>query len=294
MAPLLVLLVGELTSPLKPHVEAALPAAFVAPLPEVSTGSDAPPGRNVVWVTMTSPDEVVLTLHTARIPGDLRRELRFNKSDSPAARGKTIAFALSVLAKEREADLAALPPEPGPPPPVAPAPPAEKVWEIEARGVGTLSVGEGALGGGGQVLAHRLLPFGLSTGLGVELNASGAKETQLTQGGAWAEVNLRFVGPIIVPRLSLGVGAMVNVLVGKQNVMSTVWLPLFRIAVDATWRFFEGHGITLGLASHLTTAGLPVGTTNGTGMGMGMGNTKNMGTLGPLWMRVELGYSLAL
>jgi hypothetical protein len=295
VAPLFILLVGELTSPLKPHLEAALPAAFVAPLPEVSTGPDAPAGRNVAFVTATTPNEVVLTLHTARIPGDLRRELRFTKTDAPAARAKTIAFSLAVLAKEREAALAALPPEnPPPPPPVVAPPPPEPAWELEARGLGTLSIGEGAVGGGGQLLAHRLLPFGLSTGLGVELTSSGAKDTQLAQGGAWAEVNLRFIGPLIVPRLSLGVGAMVNVLT-RANTMQSLWLPLFRIAVDATWRFFQGHGVTLGLSSHFTTAGLPVGNPSmGMGMGMGNGNQQNGGTLGPLWMRVELGYSLAL
>ncbi|MBL8909673.1 MAG: hypothetical protein JNM17_03110 [Archangium sp.] len=286
MGLLLILLVGDLTAPLKPHLEAAVPAAFAAPRPEVAVGSEAPAGRTVAWVTATGPDDVVLTLHTARIPGDLRRELHFSASDKPATRAKSIAFALAVLAKEREDALAPLPPEQPPPPGVV-----ERVWEIEARGVGSLSIGEGALGGGGQILAHRLFPFGLSAGVGFELNGSGAKNTSLTQGSGWVEVNLRFGGPLIVPRLTLGAGAMINVL-SREKETTTVWLPLFRIAVDATWRFFEGHGLTLGLSSHLTTATLPIGTTNmGMGMGMGGGNT---GALGPLWVRAELGYSLAL
>jgi hypothetical protein len=292
VGPLLILLVGELTSPLQPHLAAALPAAFTAPLPELSIGSDAPPGRTVAWVTMTGADDVVLTLHTARIPGDLRRELRFAKSDQLPARARAIAFSLSVLVKEREAALAALPPEPTPAPPNAPAPvtpppPPEPVWELEARGVGTLSLGEGAPGGGGQLVAHRLLPFGLSTGLGVELSGSGAKSTELTQGALWAEVNLRFAALTIVPRLTLGVGAMVNVL-SQAKTMSTVWLPVFRVGADATWRFLGGHGVTLGLSSHFTTTGLTIGRTNS-----GNGNGNQEGTLGPVWMRAELGYSFA-
>lgn len=288
MGLLLILLVGELTAPLKPHLEAAVPSAFTAPVPEVAVGSEAPAGRTVAWVTATGPDDIVLTLHTARIAGDLRRELHFSSSDKPATRAKTIAFALSVLAKERESALAQLPAETTAPLP--PPAPKELSWEIEARGVGSLSIGEGAVGGGGQLLAHRLFPWGLSAGVGFELNGSGAKDTSLTQGGGWVEVNLRFVGPTIVPRLTLGAGAMINVL-AREKLSTIVWLPVFRIAVDATWRFFEGHGITLGLSSHVTTATLPVGGNNGMGMGMGMGN---VGALGPLWVRAELGYSLAL
>ena len=171
MGLLLILLVGDVTAPLKPQREAALPAAFAAPVPEVALGSQAPAGRTVAWVTATGADDVVLTLHTARIAGDLRRELHFTAKDKPAERARTIAFALSVLVKEREAALAALPPEQPKQQEALPA--TQRAWEFEARAVGSLSIGEGALGGGGQVLAHRLFPWGLSVGAGVELTGAG-------------------------------------------------------------------------------------------------------------------------
>lgn len=286
MGLLLILLVGDLTAPLAPPLQTALPAAFGEPTPEVALGTEAPAGRDVAWVSASGPHDYVLTLHTARIPGDLRRELHFAPKDKPADRARAIAFALSVLVKERAAALAQLPREPEPTP--APMTVVQRLWELEARGVFTLSIGEGALGGGGQLVAHRRLPYGLSVGLGGELNGSGAKDTSLTQGAAWAEVNLRFEGPLIVPRLTLGVGALANIVTTNRDA-TTLWLPLFRVAVDATWRFFEGHGLSLGLSSHFTTASLPVGGNSGMGMGQG-----NQGALGPLWLRVELGYSLAL
>jgi hypothetical protein len=241
----------------------------------VALGVEAPPGRTVAWVTAQERDVVVLTLHTARIPGDLRRELRFEASDALPDRAQALVFALAQLAREREAALAALGPEPA----------RERAWEVEARGLASLAIGEGALGGGGNIVAHRLLPFGLSAGLGVELNGSSARGTGVTQGGAWAEANLRFTGLPVAPRLTLGVGAMLNVL-SRAASTETMWLPLFRAAVDATWRFFEGHGLTLGLSTHFSTRTLPLGG------GMGMGASSS--SLGPLWLRVELGYSLSL
>ena len=93
-AALLIVLVGELTAPLKPHLEQALPAAFEE---RVALVAEAPPGRDVVWVTAPTRDDVVLTLHIAKEPGDLRRELKFSRSDPLPARGRAVAFAIASM-----------------------------------------------------------------------------------------------------------------------------------------------------------------------------------------------------
>lgn len=274
-APLLILLVGELTAPLQPHLEAALPGAFRDGVPEVGRGAEAPAGRTVAWVTQAMADEVVLTLHTARVPGDLRRELRFMPTDGLPERARTLAFSLAVMVQEREAALA--PREVTPAEVPAPEPPH---WAFSVRGLALIGVPSGAPGGGGLLEGQRLLPGGLGLGVGAELSASSSRGVELVQPALWAQVSLRLGQRAVVPRLALGAGAMASIIT-RGGGTQTVWQPLFRAAADFTWRFWGHHGLCAGFSSHLATASIPVG---------GGGNV----AVGPMWVRLELGYVVDL
>jgi hypothetical protein len=272
-APLLILLVGELTAPYKPGLVASLPTVFPGEVPEVALGTQAPPGRNVAWVRQPSKDEVELTLHTAYVSGDLRRTLHFSAADPTNERARTIAFTLSVMAEERKADLAKFAVDSAAPPAPVVEPPS---WSLSVRGLGVVGIAGPQLGGGALVEGHRLLPWRLSVGLGVEV-AGSAGRTALTQPAAWAAVSLRLGEGVLEPRLSLGGGAVASVS-SKGNVTQTLWSPLFRAAVDFTWRFAGRHGLVFGLATHLSSVVPLIMGANG-------------GDVGPMWARLELGYA---
>lgn len=287
---LLVLLVGELSAPLRPHLERALPSAFPEQTPEVRLGTDAPPGRTVAWVTVRDT-EVELVLHTARIPGDLRRTLKFSPSDSKQERAQTIAFGLALLVKEREAALATQPPPP-PPEPVtpAPAPTPPQLWSFGASGVFSIDTGSAAAGGGLFVTGHRVLVrpsiFTLDVGVALDFTAQATvRNTSLSAPAAWADVRLGVGDLRVVPRLAVGAGITL-LLASKSNVDTVTPQPLFRTALEIEVKLVGPHRLTGGVATHFTTSGVSVTSGNGNG------NGNNSSRLGPVWVRGELGYSV--
>ncbi|MGV3619365.1 MAG: hypothetical protein ACO1OB_01035 [Archangium sp.] len=285
---LLVLLVGELSAPLRPHLERALPAAFPDQTPEVRLGTDAPAGRTVAWVTVRN-GEVELVLHTARVPGDLRRTLKFAPSDSRDERAKTIAFGLALLVKEREAALATTAPAPA-------AAPVEKevgphLWSFGASGVFVGDTGSGAVGGGVSVDGHRVLVrpaiFTVDLGLSLDFTAqTEVRNTSLSAPAAWVDARLAFGDLRVVPRLGVGAGA--TLLLTSRGSLTPQ--PLFRTALELDVKLVGPHRITGGIATHFTTSGISV--TSGNGNGNGNGNANNTSLLGPVWVRGELGYSV--
>ena len=111
-------------------------------------GLSAPPGRTVAWVTPQAGGlEIEVVLHTARIPGDLRRVLRFTAEDAARDRAKAAAFTLAAMVRERDADLKALE-TPRPEVVTLPAPPAQTPWLLEASAVLGFNVPNVHAGGG--------------------------------------------------------------------------------------------------------------------------------------------------
>lgn len=296
-AALLIVLVGELTAPLKPHLEQALPGAFDE---RVEVVAEAPPGRDVVWVTAPTREDVVLTLHIAKEPGDLRRELKFSKSDPLPARGRAVAFAIASMRAERTpkkpmavAEPESLPPPPPPAEPIAPAP--ESHWLLSARGFGAIALPKVAWQGGGLLEAQYLFPFHLAAGVGASLSGGSLDKASWLQPAMWVSGSVRFDTGAWIPRLSVGVGAVASLISGASP--SSTWLPYFRAAADITWRFARPHGLMLGVAGNFTTNALTLvpatvpGNGNGNGNGNANGNARTDAVmLGPAWVAVELGY----
>ncbi|PZR17579.1 MAG: hypothetical protein DI536_04500 [Archangium gephyra] len=293
----LVLLVGELSAPLRPHLERALPSAFPQQTPEVRLGAQAPPGRTVAWVTVRD-SEVELVLHTARVPGDLRRTLKFAPSDTPSGRAQTIAFGLALLVREREAALTATAPPVATEPKVEPelvpvAPPAPADWSFAVAGLFSFDTNASVPGGGAFINGHRVLArpliFTVDVGLSLEFTAQAAvQNASLSAPAAWADVRLGLGDLRVVPRI--GVGAGVTVLLLSSAVTPQ---PLFRTALELEVKLGGPHRLVGGLAAHFTTSPLTVTTSNGNGNGKGKGNMPSTSQLGPVWVRCELGYAVA-
>ncbi len=303
-AAILVLLVGELSAPLKPALERALPVAFVDQPTEVALGTQAPPGRTVAWVTV-KPDEVELLLHTARVPGDLRRVLRFSPADAEAERARTIAFGLALLVKERALAMDQTAPDAGQPtadagePTPVVAPLAD--WSASVRGVLSVDPIAGAPGGGATLSAHRVVarpgPLALDVGLGVGLSGDGLlRNAAPLIPAAWASARLAVGAQRLVPRLELGVGAQWLVISRDGALVSVTTQPLFRAALELEVHLVGPHRVVVGASTHATTSSVEVppptnGNPNGNPNG-GNGNG-NVTTRGPLWVRAELGYVVA-
>lgn len=289
---LLVLLVGELTAPFRVELERALPAAFPAATPEVVIGAQAPPGRTVAWVTLSGRD-AELVLHTARIPGDLRRVLRFSERDSLKERAKTVAFTLAAMVDEREAALRALAPSPAtdagvpepPPHEIAAdagvvAPPAE-TWRLAAAGFATLDLPGAAPGGGASVSAHYFFRDWLAAGLGADFaGVSGARSTRALFPSIWVEALARPGSTRARPLFALGAGLSV-LLVSRASQELTAPRPLFRALLGVDVKLTGPHHVSGGVALHLTPGAVSVGSG-------GSGSTTEVG---PAWLRFELGYA---
>ncbi len=283
-AALLIVLVGELTAPLKPHLVESLPTAFEE---KVEVVAEAPPGRDVVWVTAPTRDEVVLTLHLAGEQGDLRRELKFSRSDPQPARGRAVAYAIASMRTERK-------PSKAPPParaveaPAPVPPPRVSHWFLSARGAGAIMLPLGAGQGGALVEAQYLFPLHLAAGLGTSFSGGSTELLSWLQPAFWASGSVRFDTGALVPRVSVGVGAVASTITTSATT-STAWQPYFRAAADLTWRFARPHGLIVGVAANFTTASLAF-TIKGN-HGNGKGNTKTV-TFGPAWLALELGYAV--
>lgn len=271
---LLVLLVGELLAPFEADFRQALPHAFPDAVPEVGMGPTAPPGRNVAWVTVQAGGQVELVLHTARVPGDLRRVLRFAAEDAPKDRAKAAAFTLAAMVRERDADLRAL---------EAPAARlSERPWRLDLSLLGGLDLPGGRLGGGGGARLRREALSWLALGVGAEVAAFQGPGSLLLAPSLWAETA---VAPVR-GRFTLWAvaGGGVNALVlSREGREVTSWQPLLRLAVEGHLALGARHGLRVAVSGHLVPSRLTVQV-----------GTVTAGTAGPAWIRPEIGYFVEL
>lgn len=273
---LLVLLVGDLLTPFQGDFRAALPQAFPEGVPEVGLGLAAPAGRTVAWVTVQAGGlEVEVVLHTARIPGDLRRVLRFTAQSAMSDRARAAAFTLAAMMRERDADLKALEPPREVQPP---APGAALPWRLEASLHGGLDPLHLNAGAGLGLRVHREVTSWLQLGAGVEVGLFSAPATTLVQPAFVVEANVPLLRGAFSLAAFLGGGVAAPVLL-RDELNITTWLPLLRVGAEGRLRLGAHHGLRFALAGHFVSRTLSVR--------VGMAE---VGSVGPAWVRPEIGY----
>ena len=274
---LLVLLVGELLTPFQGDFRAALPPAFPEGVPEVGLGTSAPAGRTVAWITVLGAGlEVEVVLHTARIPGDLRRVLRFTNDDAPRDRAKAAAFTLAAMVRERDADLKAL--EPPRAQLDAPAPPTTP-WLLDASVLVGFDLPGIHAGAGPGVRLRRELTSWLQLGAGVEVGFFSTPATLLIQPALFAELAVPLTRGTLSTSAVLGAGVAAPIL-SREGLSVTTWLPLLRVAAEGRFALGPHHGFRLAISGHFVTGRLEVR----------VGNKPIDQPVGPAWLRPEIGY----
>lgn len=276
---LLVLLVGEMLSPFPAELKQALPRAFPGAVPEIGIGPSAPPGRNVAWLSL-SPDgqQLDIVLHTARVPGDLRRTLRFGSDDSMTDRARAAAFTLAAMVRQRDEDLRAL--QPQAPPPLEAGPPRR--WTFDLSGFFALDVPAANAGGGGSVRLRRELSPLLSLGALVDVGATTAPSSALVVPSLAAELALGTRGEHLGGAFVVGGGVSAPVLI-RDGVALTTWLPLVRVALEGRLWLGPQHGLRAAVAGHFVPFRLAV-----------QAGDQVLGLVGPAWIRPEIGYFVEL
>lgn len=273
---LLVLLVGEFLTPFQADFREALPHAFPEGVPEVGLGLSAPAGRTVAWVTLQAGGlEIEVVLHTARIPGDLRRVLRFTAEDATRDRAKAAAFTLAAMVRERDADLKALE---APRPDVVTPALLPTPWLLEASLLLGFNIPNVDAGGGLRVAMRRELASWLQLGVGVEVGVFGTPAATLVQPALYLEAAVPLLrGPFTVSAV-VGGGVAGPVLI-RGNLNLTTWLPLLRLAAEGRLLMGAHHGFRFAISAHVVSNSLSVQ----------VGETNQAG-VGPAWIRPEVGY----
>lgn len=276
---LLVLLVGEMLTPFQGDFRNALPHAFPEGVPEVGVGISAPPGRTVAWVTLRDGGlEIEVVLHTARIPGDLRRVLRFTAEDAPADRARAAAFTLAAMVRERDSDLQALEPPPAPVVPPAPEPPP--LWIAHASLLAGFDL-PSFHGGAGLGLGLRREVFTwLQLGAGVEVGVFSTQAATLVQPAFFAELAVPLSRGRFSSAAVLGAGVAAPILT-RDGLNLTTWLPLLHLAIEGRLALGAHHGLRFALSGHFVPRSLAVY------VGSAKAEDKNVG---PAWVRPEIGY----
>ena len=269
---LLVLLVGELLTPFQGDFREALPQAFPDGVPEVGLGASAPAGRTVAWVTVQAGGlEIEVVLHTARIPGDLRRVLRFTAEDATRDRARAAAFTLAAMVKERDADLKALEP-------VAAITATPTPWVLDGSLLVGLNVPDIDAGGGVRLALRRELVSWLQLGVGIEAGLFGTKVATLVLPSLYVEGAVPLLRGDFTVSAVVGGGVSAPVLI-RGALGITTWLPLLRIGAEGRLRVGPHHGFRFALSAHLTSSSLSVR----------VGEQVEAG-VGPGWIRPEFGY----
>ena len=276
---LLVLLVGELLTPFQGDFRNALPHAFPEGLPEVAVGITAPPGRTVAWVTVQAGGlEIEVVLHTARIPGDLRRVLRFTAEDGLKDRARAAAFTLAAMVRERDADLKALEPAANPITPVPAVPALEPAWVTNASVFAGFDL-PGFHGGAGLGLGLRRELFSwLALGLGLEVGVFSTPDTTLVQPAFFLEAAVPLSRGRFSSAAVLGGGVAAPIL-NRDGLNFTTWLPLLHLAVEGRLALGVHHGLRFALSGHFVPSALTVKV-----------GADAVGNVGPAWIRPEIGY----
>jgi hypothetical protein len=267
-------------TPFQADFRSSLPHAFPEGIPEVGIGISAPPGRTVAWVTVQAGGlEVEVVLHTARIPGDLRRVLRFTADDAPKDRARAAAFTLAAMVRERDADIKALEPPGGPalPPVASVAGPAPTPWIIDASLLAGLDVRLNGGAGMGARLRREVMPW-LQLGAGVEVGLFSTPVTLLVQPALFVEAAV----PLTRGRFSTAAvvgGGVAAPILSRDGVNITTWLPLLRLALEGRLALGAHHGFRFAVSGHVVPSTLDVQV-----------GPETMGKVGPVWIRPEIGY----
>lgn len=274
---LLILLVGELTAPLRGPLVEAMPVAFPDFTPEVALGLEAPAGKNVAWVRVVGDGtEVEITLHTALMQGELRRVVSFNAADALRDRARAVAFTLAAMVRERDASL---PPRVTTP---APSSPVERQWVFET----SIPAGFDVPGfhGGAGLAAHlrRDVTGWLELGAGVETSLFATPGTLLVQPALFADAAFVVLRGKLLGSLLLGGGVAAMVL-SRDGANVTTWLPLLRLGVEGRLPLGSHHGLRFALSTHLVSSTVTVNV-----------GGSALGTIGAVWVRPELGYFVEL
>lgn len=269
---LLVLLASDLLAPFPAEFRAVVVDACAGTTLELATGEQAPPGRNVAWVTPAGPNELELVLHTSRIAGDLRRVLRFTATDAPRERARATAFTLASMIRERDADLnPARPPEP-------PLPPAAEAWVLGASLAGTVGLPGGHPGVALAVDGRRAVLPWLHAGLGAQLLTAATPGTALVQPSLWAQAGLVVEAGRWRPAMLLGGGVLASSFI-RNGAALTSWQPFLRVAVEARYQLDDANGLRAGVSAHLTPDSVAL-----------FDGSTVLGVAGPAWVQVEVGY----
>lgn len=277
---LLVLLVGEMLTPFQGDFSAALPHAFPEGVPEVGLGLSAPPGRTVAWVMVRAAGlEIEVVLHTARIPGDLRRVLRFTPEDAPKDRAKAAAFTLAAMVRERDADLQAL--EPKHPEVAAPVVSVASVptpWLLDASILAGFDVPGFHPGAGVGVRLRHEVADRLQLGVGVEVGVFSTPATTLVQPAFFVEAAVPLSKGVFSTAAVLGGGVTAPIL-SRNGASITTWLGLLRVGVEGRLLMGVHHGFRFAVVGHFVPSSLAIR----------VGDTEP-GSVGPAWIRPEVGY----
>lgn len=271
---LLVLLASDLVAPFPAEFRAVVVDACAGTTLELATGEQAPPGRNVAWVTPAGPNELELVLHTSRIAGDLRRVLRFAATDAPRERARAAAFTLASMIRERDADLnPARPPD-------APTPArAVEAWVVSASLAGVVGLPGGQPGAALSLDGRRALLPWLHAGLGAQLLAAATPGTALVQPSVWAEAGLAVDADRWRPAMLLGAGVLASSFV-RNGATLTRAQPFLRVAVEARYLLDDANGLRAGVSAHLTPDSIAL-----------FDGATPLGVAGPAWLQVEVGYT---
>lgn len=274
---LLILLVGEMTSPFHGPLVEALPVAFPDGAPEVAFGLEAPAGKNVAWVRVQGDGlEVEITLHTALVQGELRRVVTFNAADAVRDRARAVAFTLAAMVRERDASLR-------PREPVSAAPTEEpRRWVLDASIPAGFDL-PGFHGGAGLAshLRREALPW-LELGVGAETALFATPGTLLVQPALFVDAGIVALRKPLVLSVLIGAGATALVL-NRNGASVTTWLPVLRLGAEGRWPFGSHHGLRFALSTHLVPSTVTVE----------VGGAR-LGTIGAVWVRPELGYFVEL
>lgn len=270
---LLVLLASDLLGPFQTEFERVARENESTPM-EVQVGTEAPPGRDVAWVAPLNGTELELVLHTARIPGDLRRVLRFAEEDAPRERARAAAFTLASMVREREEALVAAgvlirktltltrP---------------EDRWYFAAAGVGAIDLTGAAPGGGLAVFFGREWGGAFRVGLGADFEVHAAPASLLLQPTLFGEFGFSVPLDRWRPAIRVGGGVMPSVFL-REGATVTAWLPILRVAVEARYLIGEHHGLSLTAGAHLAPQTVALQA------------AQPLGAVGPAWPRIEAGY----
>jgi hypothetical protein len=226
--------------------------------------------------------EIEVVLHTARIPGDLRRVLRFTAEDALKDRARAAAFTLAAMVRERDADIKALePPVAVTPVPAVPAPEAVPVWVAHASLFAGFDL-PGFHGGAGLgVGLRRDLLSWLQLGVGLEVGVFSTPATMLVQPAFFAEAAVPLSRGRFSSAAVLGGGVAAPIL-SRDGLNITTWLPLLHLAIEGRLALGLHQGLRFAISGNLVSMSLKVQVA-----GVPVLDARDVG---PAWIRPEIGY----